>query len=284
MGVEAKDILSYIGIDPEKFESIDDVKKEFAGKFMTLDEAKQNDEIHQHVLGKRLGELETKFKGFVRDAGVEFDEGELKDKKLMDIMPMAFEKLNGKITKLNDDLKSASNAHPDAKVKELSEALEKSKRAYSDLDQLHKTTVEDLTGKINEQSQSMQQFKIGVHQSKAMESIKFKDGMSEIEKRGFNALLSEKLKFDFDDQGSFIVTDASGQRIQSKDKAGDFASPEDAIKSIAEESGVLAKPHANPHVRTTQVQPDHSTTPQGGGQGGGRKVSAAYLRETQGNG
>lgn len=286
MAVEIKDVLNYIGLDPEKFETMDEVKEAFDAKFTTLEKAKTNEELAKHFTGKRFGAIETEFKQMAKANGVEYDEGELEGKKLEDVMSLTFEKIKAKHGSALEELKSKQHGSTDSRVKKLEADLENQKKAYSDLEALHGSLKETHNTKIKELEGNMTNYKKDVHLSKIMGGVKFRSNVTDLEKAGFNTLLSQKFKFGFDDRGEFIVTDPDGKRLENKEKAGDFLTPEAAIQGLAKESGVWEKPNTGSDRGGSRFRVDGGGDSGLAGRGEDRKpnkISGAAMREAKGS-
>lgn len=278
MPIEPKEIVEYIGIDLEKFDSIDEAKKEFDSKFKTLDSIKSDPSIRNELFGRKVGELETVFKRTAREAGVSFDDNEISGKKFEELIPLAFEKLNSSYSSQIEELKANSNSGTDERIKTLSETLEKQKKEYSQLQNLMKTSIDGLQNEKHELESSMKNYKLDIHKNQVMSQLKLKSQITEIEKKGFDALINENLNFDFDESGSIFVSDKKGNKIPNPNKAGEFMAPLDALSELAKKAGVVeVNPHANRQTAST-VHLHGSPT----AEAPRREVSAAYRKRVNG--
>lgn len=271
--MELKDIFEYTGINAEEVKSIDDFKKAFDEKFTTLDSAKAE-------LGRRVGSIDTEIKRAYRNHGIEFDQDEIKDKKVEEWIASGLEKLKGsyetKLKELESKVGGGSSKDAEKLKAEYEGQIQSWQKKYSELDGLHKSSIEELTGKLSEKDNQLKTVKLDIHKKNLMGQLKFKQGMSDLERRGFEATLSEKLRFDFDDKGDFIVTNANGDRIKDGSKHGEFADPLSAVKNIAVESGVW---ETNPHGgKSSGGNRNFVGAPSGEGQDKKREIPA-YIRE-----
>jgi len=89
----------------------------------------------------------------------------------------------------------------------------------------------------------------------AFKGIKWKTGATEIEKKGFLALVNEKYKLDLDEKDELFIADSQGQRIPHPKKNGEFK----GINEILEDEGKAANIwEGNPLAgRATPQKPIH---------------------------
>ena len=106
----------------------------------------------------------------------------------------------------------------------------------------YKTKAQDLTGLLEGTKNEFEQFKseiankernfaINKHKSNAMGSLNWSDNANEFIKKGFEATINEKYRFELDDENRPIVRDKDGKVVPSKLRAGDVATYDEVIKS-----------------------------------------------------
>lgn len=252
MPIEAKELLSYAGIDPEKFESIDDAKSAFDEAFVKKDGIKdlliKQPELADPIIGKRMNIIERKTMSLLEEAGLEVEE--FKGKKIEEVFDSALPKFKEQLGKLKQS--------DDGKVKELNEQLEKYKASLKDTKSLLETTKSEFDQFKTNVVQEKRQSKIEEYFNQAYSAIDFSPEADEVKKIGFKAIVKDKYKIDLDEQEKPIVVDAkTNERIKDPNKHGQFMELNDLLKVEAEKTGVLRK---NPY----------SGKPTGGQFGGGQ--------------
>lgn len=248
MAIEATEALKYLGIEPEKLEEYPDIdafKSEFDSTFIKQDQVASNKDLANRIYGSRLGTLTTEAKKMFKEAGVEFEDGEIaKDAKVEDLLTHGLQKLTSTyIAKVEEAKKLASGG--EGASKELQEKIEKLERDYKDSKNSVASLSDQLQQKEEEYSTSLKNFKLNSDKAKVFETIKFKQGISPVEKAGFNTILSEKVVFDYDSENKLQAFDAeTKERFKSDERAGDTLSPEQVVQKLAIENKVI---EINPH-------------------------------------
>src|SRR6056297_4140053 len=103
---EQLEFLKFTGVDPESAENLDSAKAAFKKSHVHVNEIAQRDDLIGPLFGKKIGEIETKFKQSLRGL-VDFEEGELKDKKFQEIIDLSTQKLEDKIKDLKESASSS---------------------------------------------------------------------------------------------------------------------------------------------------------------------------------
>lgn len=270
--MELKDIFEYTGLNADEVKSVDDFKKAFDEKFTTLDQAKSE-------LGRRIGSIETEIKRAYRNNGIDFDQDEIKDKKLEEWVGLGVDKLKntyeGQIKDLEGKASGGGSKDIEKLKSEYEGQIQSLSKKYSELEDLHNTSKEEWQSAVSEKDNQLKTVKLDIHKKNLMGQLKLKQGISDLEKRGFEATLNEKLRFDFDDKGDFIVTNTNGDRIKDDSKHGEFADPLSAVKSVAVESGVW---ETNPHGGKGSQGNRTFVKPSGGDSDGKVREVPAHVR------
>lgn len=259
-----------VSIDPETEDFTGEFKQQFLQKFITIDSAKTNDEIANAVFGKKANEYERNIKKRFKSMGVEFEPGVFKDDEgndlkgdnLLDKMFSIVEQSN---TAKIDELKNKAVTTSDKRV----EALETTNTELKNqLDQL-----KDSNLKLNEQVQTVQldadnkikSFKINSQLGSIKSNIKWIDGMTDIQKKGFETLLNESYSFDLEiNEGkeTLIVKDkATGKLIENPDKAGQFLGANEIMNGIADQNGLIKKNEGSGLQPVRQTSPSTPDAP-----------------------
>jgi hypothetical protein len=230
MSIELKDIVEFTGIELNEEATVEDFKSAFNEKYVPSE---------QH--GKKIKEINARAahainKSF-RDAGFEVEKEELEKVDLFELPSVYANKVSSKLQELEGN-KSATEE-------------EISKKYQSEIEK-YKSKVTDLSGLLEETKTGFESFKseiqtkernqtIGSYKSKSLSSLNWSDNANNIVKKGFEATLNERYKFELDDENKPIVRDFEGKLVQSKVKAGEAATYEEIIKTEFEALGDFAK-------------------------------------------
>jgi vacuolar-type H+-ATPase subunit I/STV1 len=234
---EAVELLKFLEIDPEKVESVDKAKEQFAGIYVARKHAASDETIVDSIVGQRFGALETKLKKSFKDVGVEFDD-EFKGKKLEEQIALTADKLKAKMTELQE----LGGKGADERVKKYESDIEKYKQKIQDLSSLN----ENLSGefeKVKQSSQSeLKNYIIENHKTKALSSVLSKaTNMDDLKRKGFESYIAEKYELDIDEQKQPIVRmKENGKPVASKQKASAFATFDEILEAEAKELKLIA--------------------------------------------
>lgn len=243
-----EEILAEIGIEAD---DLDGFKSKFKEKYVSSqvynDELKKAKDAH----GESWGKSKTKAKQTFKALGVEFEDGELKDKELPDILELGYTKLDAKIKDMTDKINGANpdlekiegkyKADLEAKAKKIEELTNFWETSKAEKEEVEK----NLTGKLND-------FKVGYSLKEAYGKVAFKDGMTELERKGFNAHIDEKYIFKLEEDELAPFDRKTGERV--KDTKG-YVPVTDVLNMEAKEVG-LAKQNgtpANPVKKTVET-------------------------------
>ena len=230
--MEAKDILSYIGL--EDVTDMDTFKSKFNEKHVSREMAVKDDDIKKAVTGAVYGSLFRKAKRKFKDVGVEFEAGEVADNDVESLLDIS----TGKIASKFEELTAAA---PD--VKKWEEKLQKESRKSSELSELLNATRSELEKVQAEAVTKVKAVKLGAEKSNLFKSLGIGSTVDQLTLKGFDVTMSEKYKWDIDEEsGKAIILDsATGSRVKHPEKATEFADPMTVYKIEAEKAGLLAK-------------------------------------------
>lgn len=220
MPIEIKDLAELTGIEITEETTREDFLNNFNDKYVPAENHKKKiTEINAraaHAINKSF-----------RDAGFEVPKEEIEKVDLFELPSIYASKVSSKLTELESN-KSATE-------EEIAKKYEKELNTW-------KTKATDLSGLLDETKNGFEQFKsevqtkernfaINTHKSNAMQQLNWSDNANDLIKRGFEATINEKYKFDLDDENRPIVRDKEGKVVASKLKAGDVATYDEVIKS-----------------------------------------------------
>lgn len=254
MPVELKDAISYIGYTPEEleaFESIDDFKTDYDAKNIKRDQALKDKDFKKAVTGEFFGSMQTKFKTTAKGFGIEFSPEEIdKNTPPEKVFELSLSKItNTYKTALEEKEKQIGK--PDEVVKEWEGKYNNALKERDDFKGLLEKTKVEFNGFKEQKESEIKGAKLNFQKEQLLSNVPWKAGIKDIEKQGFLSIIDKSAKFDFDNEGKFIVTDLEGHLIPSKAKHGEFVKPDEYIKELGLKSEVIA---VNPHSNGKQVQ------------------------------
>jgi hypothetical protein len=231
MELKVEDVLSYIGIEDVK--DFDTFKSKFNEKHVSREMAVKDDDIKKAVTGAVYGSLFREAKRKFKDAGVEFEAGEVADNDVKSLLDIGTGKIASKFEEL-------TKAAPD--VEKWQQAVEKEKRKANEFSELLNATKSELEKVQTEAVTKVKAVKLDVAKKDIFGKIKFGESVNEFTRKGFDAAMSERYKLDIDEEtgGAVILDAATGSRVKHPDKA-EFADPVTIFTLEAEKAGLLAK-------------------------------------------
>ncbi len=241
MAIELKDIISSLGIDAdiEKL-TLDDFKTQVGSKYVLREDALKDEEIKSKITGNIFGKLTTK-------AAQEFGltSGEVKDKKIEEILTLAKTKYETQITALTEQAGKGN----DKKVKELEDAISEAKSKLKTAEDGLGQWETKFNSEVADREGKLKSYKLNDKVSKIQQSLsdKFTEDYkkSELVRAGFETHINNTYVFDLDEKDEPIVkTKADGKIVASKAKIGHSATIDEILLSEMEAKGVLKKNNA----------------------------------------
>lgn len=238
MALELKDALTCLGIDIDPATAkVEDFKTAVDAKFITLDEATKNPDIMKKAVGSFGFEVNDALK---KEFGLE--KSEIKDLPTKEIVQFAAKKLMGKIKELED----SAGKGVDEKVKELTGKIEKlqgvANQYKSDLD---KTAGELETEKTNF-STKLKGFKVQNLMKDAKSKLAWSEQATEVSKRGFDAIISDKYVIEVGDDDAVSILDKAGKKIPHPKKTGTYLGIDEVMDMELESAGLKKKNNLDP--------------------------------------
>lgn len=248
--MEAKEIISYLGLDADKIKSIDDLKKEFPNQFVKATELKERTDLINPIVdsyvGKRLGSLDVDLKRTAKENGIELSEDEQKMKVedlTKTILSKAVGTYKGQIAELKDKLDKGSNEV----VKDWESKFNKLNQKLSEKESLLESTKSAYEKLQADSANQIKSFQI-THSKKdilAKVESKFKKNLSPLEREGFNTIIEKNYQLDLDEKEGLIVRNKDGKRIPNEKVAGTYKSFLDVVEEEAINSKII---ELNPHT------------------------------------
>lgn len=240
---DLKQFCEFTGIEAESF---DQFKEQFQSKFIVKDNVIKDPEITDKIYGKIMGSQMTKIRQMFKEEGVEFTEEETKAiKKNDELLVLGLTKLKGGFINQIEDVKKSNSVGTDQRLQEYEARIAKIEKEKNDIKAAWKSTGEEFEKYKFDMASNLKQKEVDFRLSKAKETLKMRPKINEAERAGFEAILKNRLKFDLDENGQLVTMNATGERIKSKVKAGDFMPAEEAMQDIINELGLG---DTNPHA------------------------------------
>ncbi len=222
--MESKEILEFLGLDPEKIKTVDDLKPAFETEFVRTKTLSVDSEVLKPIIGKVLGPVENALQSTLKalDAGIDFEAADWKGAKTKDKIKLAFEKFSEKTNTVIEDLKAKANQGNDVKVTELQKELEKRDLKYKDLEGRHNTVVTEFDTHKKTAEEKLKEKTMGILFKDKMAKLTPQIEASELQMTGFNAILKSKYVLELNDkEDDIIVKDAkTGLTVPSKTVTG----------------------------------------------------------------
>lgn len=237
--MDTKAILDYLGITIKDGATIDDFKSIFDKTFLKVDSAKDHPDVKRAIEGEVIKQLATETKRVAKSFAIDFNEEESKQpifKMLETALGRQSETLNNEIEGLKKKVGEPTEALKDleAKLAKAQERADAEARLKSDL-------AAQVALKEKEVTDFKRNFKLNSVREQLFKSLPYSDTATELMRKGFNTLVSEKYIIDLDDQEQPYIADAATKaRIKDPSKHDAYLSPEVVLaKELADQK--LAK-------------------------------------------
>lgn len=216
-------ITGFLGVQAENF---DGFKEAFESTYIRRENVTQDESITSQIIGRRMGSLDTAINRTFKNAGLELD---TEGKKVEEIIEMGVsaiqDRYKDQISKLEDEgLKNSDEALIEAR-----KLQEKWENKYKEEKALRESTANEFSAYKEESANRIRQNTIGSFVEQAYNRATFREGITELESKGFKDIIKESYKFDLDENNTLVVTDVEGKRIPNEKISGTFMSFDDVI-------------------------------------------------------
>lgn len=225
--------------DETKFDAaFNDPKTGYIARAKALEDegiAKHFNDAH----GKRMGQLESLTrKAFKEELEIE----ELESGPIETMLLDGAKKVKGKIVKLSEDAKKGN----DTKLTELTTELGTFKTKYESEKERADTTnklLETTKGEFENYKTTLKSNQLFQSELSKIELI---PDMTDLQRKGFNALVAENFEFKLDKDGETLEVYKKGEAKRAKNEAGNQnMTVEEALKDLADKNGLLKKNNMN---------------------------------------
>ena len=253
--MEFAEIKQFLGL-PEEVDSLDKFKEHFNSSYISKDKAHLDDQVKSKATGDVLRRISSKVANELGDFGI----------KTSDFEGKPFE-----------EVVSIAAANAKQRIQELTETQGKPDKRYQDLEvqfgtikqerDQYKTKLEETIGTFEtfkaQKDNEVKTWKVGIKLQDVRSKIPFVDGLTDIQRKGFESVLGE-YQFDLDETDNLIVKDKNGNFVPSKQKAGAFADAYEVMDALADANGLKKKNNAKEPERKqvpTQTQETKKVMP-----------------------
>lgn len=251
MPLNPEQLLKAVKLDGKTFETEEEFVAEFSKQYAPVD-APISEEKKQKVIGGLLGTLETTLKRETKEFGVEYEIDKKKpfQDTLAEVLGVIREAKNTEF----EALKASAGTGSTEAVAKLTADVDKWKNKFNDEKALREQGVTQWQQKEQEYEGKLKNVKKDYKLTDTYSSaVKWKSGITEIEKIGFDSMIKNKYNVDLDETDNLIVTDKQGKQIPNPKVAGQALS----FAEVLEMEGVAQKVwELNPHTqKNNQAQP-----------------------------
>ncbi len=242
---EFKQIAEFMGLDPDKIKTIDDFKPAFESEFIRKSALKDDHSILAPFIGKRLGSIETELKRMGKEYAIDLSTEEFKGKPIEEQTKLLVHKMAENNLKTVTDLEAKVNQSADAASLEWKTKYEAEAKKRGEQETLLGETVGKYNDFVKTSDDKIKSFKMSNLKEKVWSEIKFKTGISDIEKKGFEAHINDKYKFELGENDKFEIRDKEGKPISSTKVTGAYRDPLDVLNEEAVNAKLF---EINPHA------------------------------------
>lgn len=250
--LKTEDLIKALGYDPEKIKTVDDFKTTVSTDFIRRDNVHDDPEITNKIVGKNLQQIEKAVVSHIKDLGVELTEDDFKEaKNTYDKIKVGMAKVKAFHELSTSELKQLAEKKGGDAAKEWQEKYGKAEQKLKDLETMNQTLAKQFEEAQNNGKNELKNYKITDAKNKAMSKAVFKDGLTDLERTGFQTIFDNKYMIDLDEKGdAFIFEKATNKRVPNPAVVNTFMNIEDVLK-MEIEVNKLGK--TNPHANATVV-------------------------------
>ena len=189
------------------------------------------------AVGQLTGKSTTILKRKLGEMGVDVSGDEIKDKPFEDVLETAMSKVIAAHGTLKTELaKGQSDA-----VKDWEAKYGTLESKYNDLTRLHGDLKTQYDNDRVSHQKELSEFKMKTIRDQKHQSIKWRDGIKDVERTGYFTNLNSNYKFQLNDKGDDIeVLDKEGKRIPNPKQAGTWKTYEQVMEEQGVSDGVFS--------------------------------------------
>lgn len=270
--LEASNINEFLGMDG--VEDLDSFKEKFNSTYIRRENVKSDDKLAAEVTGKRLGLLEQDVRKAFKETGFALDNLDTSGKKVEELIQIGLNHIKDTTSSKISELEEQGFKNNDEQFKELENKFEKLNKKYIEEKELREQSAAENIRIKDEFATKLKSNTISTLREQSFAKATFKQGMTELERDGFNARINNNYKLDLDDNGGLVVTDTEGARIANPNVSGTFMTFDDVLRQEAIKNNLypLNEKDGGKQITATLKDVEVSDAPQNGG----RKINRTF--------
>lgn len=281
--MEVKELLEYLGQDPEKIKTLDDLKPAFESEFIKIKTLSVDSEVLKPIIGKVLGPVENALQSTLKalDSTIDFEATDWKGAKTKDKIKIAFEKVTEQTNSVIEELKKKSSQGNDEKVNDIQKLLDKQKELYRDLENRHGLLTTEYTDHKKTAESKLKEKTMGILFKDKMAKLTPLVEASELQMTGFNSILKSKYVLELNEaEDDIVVKDAkTGLTIPTPKRAGESKTFEEIFTDEAIEQKIFKVNSQAGKTRTTVTETAAAAQAAAGKTRAGRTLGKSLLEK-----
>lgn len=252
MIMEVKELLEAIGFSgddatPEKV--VEHINKSFIARKDALNDP----ELSKHYSGAVFGKQNTLLSKL---SGGKYTKEALQEMG----WEKAFETVVGGLQSEVEAVKSKSKEGEAKQLTELRAKLEDYEKSIQDYERDKKTLAEKLQEVEGSAAQQIKEFKLSSKKKDVLSSLPWKDGLTDLERAGFETYLNTNYVIDLNEKDEILVKDKEGHTIPHPKKAGEVLSFSDVVGEIGEKYSLFKRNNGAPEPPKPRPQQEPQKT------------------------
>lgn len=232
-----EEILEAIGFKGEP--SQEAIVKHINENYIPKSKAQNDPDLDKHYSGRVFG-LQNQL--LAKLSGGKFTREQLQE--------MGYEKaFEAVISAKDEEIKLVKEKSKEGEAKQLTELkakLEDYEKSIQDYERDKSTLVQKLQEVEGGAQEQIKSFKLNAKKKDVFSGLNWKDGISEVERVGFDAYIASNYREDLDDKEELVIKDKDGHTIQNPKKAGEVLSYAEVVRELAEKNKLLKANDAKP--------------------------------------
>ena len=231
MAIETKEIIAFLGFKEEEVPTLDALKAKFEPEFIRTSAINAELEPVKKLIGEVYGSVNTDFQKIAKANEINIEDiEEWKNAKVKDKLKILTTEISKKKDSIIEDLTKKASLNNDEKLNEITTLLEKEKQKRKEIDGLLKQVSTDFDAYKVTATDQLKNIKSNTLKNGALSTVKWKDGITELEQEGYNSIINKKYKFELDETGTKLeAKDSEGKQIPNPKVTGTFKTVEEVL-------------------------------------------------------
>lgn len=257
-----KEVVQFLGFDPEKVQSLEDLKTNVEAEFVRKSDKSALEELAKPYIGKRMGGMETAIKKKAKEFAIDLESDEYKGKPVEELFSTTISKMAEVNLKTVKELEAKLGQTNDEALKELQAKFEKEAKTRKEKEDLLAETVNKYKELEQSASNQIRDFKMNVAKKDLWGQLKFKSGIKEIEREGFESYISKNYKIELGEGDKLEIRDSHGNPIPNPKVIGTYRDPIDVLsEELVKNELAELNPHAGKPTSPVIKTPATPTSP-----------------------